>query len=165
MINSQTQAAALFRKHHGLLHTTQALKLGITPRTLYQMRDEGTLVELARGLFRLSRLPSLSHPDLVTVALKVPKGVVCLISALAYHDLTTQIPHQVDLALPTGTPAPKLSYPPIHVFHFSKESYRAGIEEHELDGVAVRIYCAEKTVVDCFKFRNQLGTMSAKGLR
>jgi predicted transcriptional regulator of viral defense system len=140
-----------------MLHTTQAIRLGIAPRTLYQMRDEGALVELARGLFRLARLPSLSQPDLVTASLKVPKGVVCLISALAYHDLTTQIPHEVDIALPAGTPAPKLTYPPIQVFHFSKESYRAGIETHEIDGVTVRIYSAEKTVVDCFKFRNQLG--------
>lgn len=154
---TSTHAETLFRKHQGMLRTTQATSLGIAPRTLYQMRDDGALVELARGLFRLARLPSLSQPDLVTTALKVPKGVICLISALAYHDLTTQIPHQVDLALPAGTPAPQLTYPPIQVFHFSKESYQSGIEAHEIDGVTVHIYSAEKTVVDCFKFRNQLG--------
>ncbi|MCC6475971.1 type IV toxin-antitoxin system AbiEi family antitoxin domain-containing protein, partial [bacterium] len=92
-------AEKTFRKHRGLLRSRQAFDLGIHPRTLYKMRDEGIIKQLSRGLYRLADLPPVSNPDLVRVALKVPNGVICLISALAYHDLTTQVPHVVHVAL------------------------------------------------------------------
>jgi predicted transcriptional regulator of viral defense system len=83
--------------------------------------------------------------------------VICLISALYFHELTTQIPHQVYFALPRDVKTPKIGYPPIKVFHFSVEPYQAGIEEHVLDGVGVKIYSREKTIADCFKFRQRIG--------
>ena len=121
------------------------------------MRDAGVLVELSRGLYRLADLPPLSQPDLVTVALKIPRGVICLISALAYHDLTTQIPHAVDVALPRDAEKPRLDYPPTRLFWFSGQAFTSGVEKHELDGLTVKIYGPEKTVADCFKFRNKIG--------
>ena len=92
-------ALDLFREHGGILRTSEALDLGIHPRTLYALRDAGALQQLSRGLYRLAELPPLSHPDLVIVALKVPQAVICLVSALAFHELTTQVPHAVDVAL------------------------------------------------------------------
>src|SRR5438477_9483606 len=89
------KAKTAFKKHGGVLRMTQAVKAGIHRRTLYAMRDAGIIEQLSRGLYRLADAPPLGNPDLVTVALKVPQGVICLISALAYHELTTQIPHQV----------------------------------------------------------------------
>jgi predicted transcriptional regulator of viral defense system len=130
----------------------------VHPRTLYHLRARGLIEPLARGLYRLADLPPLGEPDLVTVARKVPRGVVCLISALAHHDLTTQIPHAVHLALERGTERPRLDYPPLEVYWFSAVAFRAGIQEVTLDRVPVRIYDAEKTVADCFKFRGRIGT-------
>lgn len=154
-------AKQIFRRHGGVLRTSEAIRLGIHPRTLYAMRDEGILECLSRGLYRLADLPPLGNPDLVAVALKVPNGVICLISALAYHELTTQIPHEVYLALPRGTEPPRLEHPPVRLFWFTGEAFTAGIDTHQLDGVPVRIYSAEKTLADCFKYRNKIGLDTA----
>ena len=95
-------AKTVFRDRGGVLKTGEALSAGIHPRTLYEMERSGILEKLARGLYRLTDMPPLGNPDLVSVALKVPNGVICLISALAYHGITTQIPHEVYLALNRG---------------------------------------------------------------
>jgi predicted transcriptional regulator of viral defense system len=93
----------------------------------------------------------------VTVALKVPGGVICLISALAFYELTTQVPHAVDVAVARDTEPPRLDYPPLHVVRFSGSAFSEGVETHRLDGIPVRFYSPEKTLADCFKYRNQLG--------
>jgi len=150
-------AEKVFRKYTGMLRTQQAFDLGIHPRTLYRMRDEGILEQLSRGLYRLAGLPLVSNPDLIRVALKVPNGVVCLISALAFHDLTTQVPHVVHVALERGAEPPRLDYPPLKIYWFTGNAFREGIELHSVDHVFVRIYSPEKTLADCFKYRNKLG--------
>lgn len=150
MATSNEHARTAFRKLGGTLRTSEALAAGIHPRTLYAMRDGGELEQLARGVFRRASLPPLSDPDLATVAKRVPQGVVCLISALAFHQLTTQIPHEVDLALPRSAREPSLEYPPLRIYRFSGEAFSAGIETHSLDGVPVRVYRPEKTLADCF---------------
>lgn len=155
--NAFAEAAAIFREHGGILRTKGALSLGVHPRTLYAMRDAGRLEKLGRGLYRLADLPPLGNPDLVSVALRVPEGVLCLVSALALHEITTQIPHEVYVALKRGAEPPRLEHPPVRVFWFTGEAFTEGIETHELDGVAVRVYGAAKTVADCFKYRNKLG--------
>ena len=155
------KARAVFRKHGGILRTAQALREGIHPETLYSMRDSGELEVVSRGVFRLADAPPLGNPDLVAVASRVPNGVICLISALAFHELTTQIPHEVHVALRPGVHQPRLIQPPIRTYRFSGESFTAGVETHELDGVPVRIYSPEKTLADCFKFRNRIGLDTA----
>lgn len=154
-----TEKAAIrqFRARGGLLRTAEALRLGIHPRTLYQLRDEGRIEAISRGVYRLADLPPLSHPDLVTVALRVPNGVVCLISALAFHEITTEVPHEVQIALPRGTKSPRLAHPPLRVFRFSEPGLSLGVQTVKLDGIDVRIYDPAKTVVDCFRYRNKLG--------
>ncbi len=89
--------------------------------------------------------------------MKVPKGVICLVSALSFHHLTTQIPHQVYMALPIEAEKPRLEYPPSRFFWLSPKVYSAGIEIHNLGDIQVKIYSAEKTIADCFKFRNKIG--------
>ena len=135
----------------------QAIRAGVHPRTLYALRDSGFLERLERGLYRLAELPDIGDPDLVTVALKVPAGVVCLISALAHHELTTQIPHEVSLALPRRSEYPRLRFPPIRVYWFSDQAIASGVDTHTIDGIPVRIFSPEKTIADCFKYRNKLG--------
>jgi predicted transcriptional regulator of viral defense system len=151
------RAVKIFKNHGGILRTAQALKAGIHPGTLYAMRDSGTLEVISRGVFRLSDSPPLGNPDLVTVATRVPSGVICLISALAFYELTTQIPHEVHVALPRGAEEPRLDYPPIKTYRFTGEAFTTGVDVHVLDGVSIRIYSPEKTLADCFKFRNKLG--------
>ncbi len=151
------KAVQTFRSHGGVLRTSEAMRSGIQPRVLYAMRDERMLETLARGCFRLAEMGAMSNPDLTVVAKAVPKGIVCLISALAFHEITTQIPHAVDLALRAHTHRPKIGYPPVQTYWFGDKTYSEGIEQHMIDGVPVRIYSAAKTVADCFKFRNKVG--------
>lgn len=144
-----------------MLRVSEAIKIGVHPRTLYAMVDTGIVERLSRGLYRLTDLPPLGNPDLTSVALKIPNGVICLISALAFHEITTQIPHEVYVALARGTEPPRLDYPPIRVFWFTGKAFTEGIERHTLEGASVRVYSAEKTVVDCFKYRNKIGLDTA----
>jgi len=155
------KAAEIFKKHGGVLRTTEALRSGIHPRTLYAMRDSGLLERVSRGVYRLAGSPPLGNPDLVTVATRIPSGVICLISALSFHELTTQIPHEVHVALPSGAEEPRLDHPPIRTYRFAGQSFTEGAETHEVDGVAVRIYSPEKTLADCFRFRNRIGLDTA----
>lgn len=157
MSRSIEDAIALFRQHGGTLRTAEALRLGIHPRTLYVMRDSGVLEQLSRGLYRLADLPPLSNPDLVTVALRIPQAVICLVSALAFHELTTQIPHAVDVALHNGATRPTLDYPPLRIFWFSGPAWSEGVETYQVDDVPVRIYGREKSIADSFKYRRKLG--------
>lgn len=136
---------------------SQALKEGVSRSALYALRDNGTIVPVFRGIYRLAELPEQSQPDLCIVSLRYPRAVICLVSALSFHDLTTQIPRELSIALPRGSRAPSLGNPPLRHFLFSGPAYSAGIECHEIDGIVVRVYDREKTLVDVFRFRNRLG--------
>ena len=151
------EAKHIFVKHGGILRTSEAIKHGIHPRTLYYMRDHNHLDVLCRGTYRLSDLEPITNMDLITVAAKVESGVICLISALSYHEITTEIPHEIYMAISRQTFYPKLKHPPIRFFRFSENAFSAGIEVHVMNGVNVKIYSAEKTIADCFKYRNKLG--------
>lgn len=155
------RAIAVFKNHGGILRTAQALRLEIHPGTLYTMRDSGVLDVVSRGVYRLAGSSPLGNPDLVTVAARIPSGMICLISALAFHGITTQIPHAVHVALPRGAEEPRLDHPPIKTYRFSGDAYTQGVETHELDGVIAPIYSPEKTLADCFKFRNKVGLDTA----
>ena len=147
----------IFRRHGGQLRMSEAIAYGITRYMLYSLRDKGIIEQVSRGVYRLVELPPVSNPDLVTVSLRFPNAVICLISALSYHNITTQIPHVVSVAVPRDSRTPSLTYPPIQAHRFSNESYKSGIENHSIDGVPVKIYNPEKTLADCFKFRNKIG--------
>ena len=152
-----TKARRVFTQHRGMLRTSDAIRLGVHPRTLYALRDRGELERIGRGIYRLSTAPPLTNPDLVAVAIRVPRAVVCLISALARHGLTTQVPHTIDLALPSHAQVPKIESVPIRVFWYPKPSFSAGIDTVTIDHVPVRVYSPEKTIADCFKYRNKIG--------
>jgi predicted transcriptional regulator of viral defense system len=148
---------AVFRAHGGQLRMHEALSAGLSRYQLYKLRDEGVIEAISRGLYRLADLPPISNPDLVTVASRFPKAVVCLVSALSYHGITTQIPHQVHLAVARKARLPELDYPPVQGYRFADVAFDAGIEIHSVDHIPIRIYSPEKTLADCFKFRNKIG--------
>jgi len=147
----------IFRQHGGQLRMSEALAAGISRYMLYSLRDKGVIEQVSRGVYRLADLPPISNPDLVTLALRFPNAVICLTSALAYHGLTTQIPHEVSVAVSRNSRLPSLDFPPVRAHKFAEEVFSTGVEEHQIDGVSVRIYSPEKTLADCFKFRNKLG--------
>ena len=151
------KAIEIFRSSGGQLRMSQALDHGISRYMLYALRNAGVVEQVSRGVYRLTELPALSNPDFATVGLRYPNAVICLISALSYHTITTQIPHRVFVAISKNSRPPTLEYPPLSVHRFSEPAFSSGIEEHIIDGVPVNIYSPEKTLADCFKFRNTIG--------
>lgn len=151
------RAKRTFQEHGGTMRMSDALRAGISRNTLYAMRDSGEIEVLARGLYRLASLDPLSSPDLATVAKKAPHSVVYLISALAFHELTTQVPHEIWIAVPRNSEPPRLEYPPLRITRLTDKAYQLGIESHTLDEIKVNVYSREKTLIDCFKRRNEIG--------
>ena len=119
------QPEEIFRQHGGQLRMGQALGHEITRYMLYALRDRGVIEPISRGVYRLVALPPVGNPDLVTVSLRVPNAVICLVSALSYHGITTQIPHEVSVAVPRASRIPSLDYPPVRAHRFSKEASRS----------------------------------------
>jgi len=146
----------IFKNNGGVLRTSDAIKAGIHPRTLYAMLNSGVIEKLSRGLYCLAGT-KIGNPDFIVVSRRVPDAVICLISAISFHDITTQIPHKVYIAVPREKWSPDIDYPPIRTFKYSRAVYRAGIEEHIIDGTPVKIYSPEKSLADCFKYRNRIG--------
>lgn len=161
MNNSTKKAKDIFMLNGGTMATADAIGAGIHPETLYRMERDGILEKISRGLYRLADQPDPSHPDFFVISRKMPNGVICLISALAFHEITTQIPHRMDVAIKRGMRPGKIDYPPVRYYYFSNSSFISGVEEHIIDGNQTRIYSPEKTLADCFKFRNKIGIDTA----
>jgi predicted transcriptional regulator of viral defense system len=155
--SSRAQLQNLFRQHGGQLRLSEALARGFSRYQFYQLRDEGLIDSVSRGLYRLANLPPIENPDLVAVATRFPNAVLCLISALDWHGITTQIPRQVHLAGARDARLPVLDYPPVAGYRFSGQAFNAGIEQVDVDGITLQVYSPEKTLADCFKFRNRIG--------
>lgn len=150
-------AITAFKESGGILTMSEAMTVGIHRRELYALRDRGDLEVVSRGLYRLRDMSDLSLPDFIPVAKKIPHGVICLISALAFHEITTQIPHFVYVALPSHAHKPAISHPPMRYFWYSQKLLSTGVQEHSIDGCTIMIFDIEKTLVDCVKFRNKIG--------
>lgn len=128
------------------------------PRTyLSRLCAAGKLQRIGRGLYVLPGSGATEHHSMAEACKRVPKGVVCLLSALSFHELTTQAPFEVWLAIGEKAWRPRLEYPPLRIVHFSKAALNAGVEEHQIEGVNVQVYSPAKTVADCFKYRNKIG--------
>jgi predicted transcriptional regulator of viral defense system len=151
------KAIQIFNENKGIMRAAEALDAGIASKTLYSMRDQGVIIRLSRGLYKLADAPPLGNPDLITISLRVPGAVFCLITALDFHNLTEQIPRFIYFALPQGARRPQMDYPPSQIIWPTKKIYQAGIQEVVLDNTPVKIYDPEKTITDCFKYRNKFG--------
>lgn len=130
---------------------------GIKGNDLQRLVATDQIERVGRGLYRARNAEITENYSLLQAALLVPKGVVCLLSALRYHDLTTQAPFEVWLAIDNKAWKPTVSNAPLRIHYFTGAALTEGVEEHQIDGVSVKIYSAAKTVADCFKFRNKLG--------
>ncbi|MGH3932579.1 MAG: type IV toxin-antitoxin system AbiEi family antitoxin domain-containing protein, partial [Pseudonocardiaceae bacterium] len=144
--------------------TRTARSFGLHPRDLYRLRDEGELLELSRGVFRRADAPAPTLPDLLAVSYRTPVGVVCCISALIVHDLTDEIPTAVQIAVPRQNRPPRISHPPTEVFRFATATFELGLSTvAAAPGERIRIYSAERTVVDLMRLRHRLGEPLALG--
>ena len=158
MDTAKEKAIETIRKQGGIIRTSEAFRHGIHRRTLYGLRDDGVLVSVSRGLYQLAEMENFpTEIDLVNVAKLVPHGVICLISALSFHELTTQIPHEIWLAVERKSRKPKVTYPPVRSIFFTGSCFHEGIEVHRIMEQDVHIYNAPKTVIDCFRGRNSVG--------
>lgn len=131
--------------------------LGITRATLNRLVETGQVERISRGVYKLADTLGDETESLAIVARRVPQAVFCLLSALQFHELTTQLPREVWIALQRGSHSPRLSWPPLRMTQMSGDSFVSGIETHERSGVLLRVYSAAKTVADCFKFRHIIG--------
>ena len=155
---SSTQDAILdLARAEGLLRPVDLESHGLPRVSLTRLVRQGRLARVGRGLYALPGREVSEHTALAEVSRKHPRAVVCLLSALRFHELTTQVPHEVWIAIPNKARAPRLEYPPIRVARFAEATMRAGVDEHRIDGVQVRITNVAKTIADCFKYRNKVG--------
>lgn len=144
-------------RSQGLIRPRDISAQGLPRVALTRLVREGQLVRIDRGLYALPSRQTSEHSSLAEVASKYPEGIICLLSALRVHELTTQSPFEVWLAIPHKGRAPKMDYPPLRIVRFSGKALTEGIEERSVDGVNVKVSNVARTVVDCFKFRNKIG--------
>ena len=143
----------------GVLGTKDAIEAGVHRRDLYALRDEGFLVEISRGLYRLADAEATLYLDLIAVSRRSPRGTICLNSSLSFWDLTDEIPAEVHLAVPRGSRPPSIGYPPTHVHVFAADTFELGREQVRLEsGDKISIYSPERSVVDAMRLKSQVGT-------
>ena len=151
-----------FKKHGGIARFSSIIKSGFHPDTLSTLEKEGKIEKIARGLYRMADYTFGSYTDLVITSLQAPRGIVCLVSALAFHEATNEIPSHVDISIPVGTRVNRIKYPPVRFYRFSAKTWNAGVEIHQAEGHEIRVYNLAKTIADCFKFRNRIGINVAR---
>lgn len=144
-------------RSHGVIRARDLGSNGLPRMALTRMVRRGELVRVGRGLYTTPDHQYSENTNLAAVAKMYPKAVVCLLSALRFHNLTTQSPHAVWLGIPNKARPPKLDYPPVRIIRFSGRGLTDGIETHRVERVPVRITSISRSVVDCFKFRNKIG--------
>jgi predicted transcriptional regulator of viral defense system len=154
---SYTERVINLASQKGLLRPSDLDEFEIPRIYLTRLTASGALLKVGRGLYKLPDNMLSENESLAMVAIKIPQAVICLLSALQFHELTTQLPRQVWIALPRGSNSSKISYPPIKLILYSGESYTEGIEIHQCEQVPIKVYCIAKTIADCFKHRNKIG--------
>lgn len=144
-------------KEKGVLRSSDLEERGIPRQYLYRLFQKGALERTGRGLYASADADVTELHTMVEAARRVPHGVICLLSALRFHELTTQNPFEIWLAIENSARRPQVESLSLRIVYLSSKTFELGVEEHEIEGVAVRVYAAAKTVTDCFKFRNKIG--------
>lgn len=152
----QSSIASLI-KRRALLRPSDAVARGYSRVYLARLAKQGIVHQVSRGLYATPQRKETEFSSLAEITSKHPKTLVCLLSALSFHGLTTQAPHEVWIAVGNKDRIPKMSYPPLHVVRFGGETMTAGITKQKIDGVEIKITSIPKTIADCFKFRNKIG--------
>jgi predicted transcriptional regulator of viral defense system len=163
---SQRDRALLLLKERGMARLAEFRNAGITGATISRLEEAGKITRLTRGLYQLPNAKIDANHTLAQAAKLVPKGVVCLTSALAFHELIDKIPSKVWLAIGSKDWRPAVKYPPVRFARFPAELLRSGVETHDVEGIPVRVFGVAKTLADAFRYRNTVGTgVAVEGLR
>jgi len=157
MARTASQRAASLLRQKGLVRSSELERKGISRSELKRLNERGVVERIARGVYALPGAVLTEHHSLAEASSLVPGGVICLLTALRFHGLTTQNPFEVWMAIEAKAWRPKRAGLKLRIVHFSGRSFRQGVDEHNIAGVRIRVYCAAKTVADCFKFRNKIG--------
>ncbi len=153
-----TEEVLTLARRHGIVTARALRERGIAPTYLQRLTARGLLTRVARGIYEPAEGADITEMHtLVEACLRVPSGVVCLLSALRYHNLTTQAPREVWIAIDPKARLPQVPYPPLRIVRFGGAARTAGVEKHPVAGQEVRVYGVAKTVADCFKYRNKVG--------
>jgi predicted transcriptional regulator of viral defense system len=144
-------------RHLGVARPRDLEARGMPPSYLHRLAQQGVLERVGRGLYRIAEAEVSEHQSLAEACKRIPHGVVCLLSALQFHEMTTQSPFEVWMAIDVKARRPGSDYPPLRVVRFSGAALTQGVATHDVGGVTVRVYDAAKTVADCFKYRNKIG--------
>jgi predicted transcriptional regulator of viral defense system len=150
------QAVGLIRET-GLVRPADLEARGVPRAQFYRLVREGLVNRVQRGVYSAPRHAATAYQSYAVVAKRAPNAVICLLSALAFHRLTTQLPGEVWIAVGEKARRPRIDFPPLHIVRFSGAALTSGIEVHQIEGAEVRVYSAAKTVADCFKYRNKIG--------
>ncbi|OGD31208.1 MAG: transcriptional regulator [Candidatus Aminicenantes bacterium RBG_19FT_COMBO_58_17] len=161
MRNSREQSVIELAKQMGTIRIKDLLERNIHPEYARRLVSKGLFIRSGRGLYVLADSEITEFHNFAIIGKRVPKGVICLTSALRYHNIGTQLPRKVWLALRRGSAQPHLSYPPVSIVRLSGDCFSEGVEERQIEGVTVKIFSPAKTVADCFKFRNRIGLEAA----
>lgn len=162
MKQQEKKLIAFFNKEGSILQFSSILKEGFHSDTLKSLETQGLVEKISRGFYKLIDSTPLSQPDIVLTSLRAPQGVLCLISALSFHEATQEIPRVIHWAIPEKSYANKIDYPPVQFYRFAQPIWEVGIQEHLIDGQTVQVYNLAKTVCDCFRFRNKIGINIAR---
>ena len=157
MLINQSERILELAHRQRLLSAADVRAHGYSPQLLIKLHQSGKLQRVTRGIYSLPDSEPTEHQALVEVCRRVPKAVICLLSALQFHELGTQLPHEVWIALPEATPTPALDYPPLRIARLRGAAYAQGIETVIEHGSPIRVYSVAKTITDCFKFRHKIG--------
>lgn len=150
------QAVSLIRES-GLVRPVDLEARGVPRAQFYRLVRDGLVERVERGVYSAPRHSATARHSYAVIAKRAPNAVICLLSALEFHRLTTQLPGEVWIAVGEKAHRPKIGFPPVRVVHFSGQALTAGVETHQIEGADVRVYSAAKTVADCFKYRNKIG--------
>jgi len=155
-ISNKEKIISLIKKR-GLIKAKDLKSLNVSRNYLYKLTNEGILTRVSKGVYTLPEITYTEKKTFAEVTKKVPKAVICLISSLVFHNVTTQISNQIWIMLPTGSWNPKIKDLSLNVTYTKDDLYKKGIEKHTVNGVEIKVYNLAKTVVDCFKHRNKIG--------
>jgi len=163
--NQTEKAFALLRKQ-GIVRLSELVSAGLNPATVARLAREGLITRLTRGLYQLPDADLATEHDFAEACKLVPKGVICLVSALQFHDLTDQLPRAIWMAIGSSAWKPRVTSPALRFVRFGKATLAEGIEKHKVEGVVVRVTDIPYTIADCFRFRSKVGLdVAIEGLR
>ena len=154
---SQRDQLAVFLGARGMARLAEIRRAGITAATVSRLQREGVVVRLGRGLYQLAEASPDANHSLAEAAKRVPKGVICLVSALAFHGITDQMPRRIWIAIRPKDWKPKIDHPPLRIVRFADNFLRDGVETHEIEGISVPIFSVAKTIADIFRHRRSVG--------